>query len=131
MTPADILIEEASVEDWTCPNCGHQSPTRTFDILEQMQARMEQMQARMDHMAQHHHNAMNLAMDMFNVQKAKLDRAEKVIDYYANPDNWHDGSQCHNDQIDPEDTEPANGELSRPYTDYVAGKKARQYKRGL
>jgi len=30
------LMEEADVDDWTCPNCGHQSPTRTFNILDQM-----------------------------------------------------------------------------------------------
>jgi len=124
MKPADVLMEEADTKDWTCPNCGHQSPTRTFDILEQMQAKLDAVE-------QHHHNAMNLAMDMFNVQKAKLVRAEKVIDYYADPSNWFEGSQFHDDQIHCEDTEPANGELASKYRDYVAGKKARDYKKGL
>lgn len=34
-------IYKAKPIDWTCPNCGHESPSRTFPIIEKLEKQNE------------------------------------------------------------------------------------------
>lgn len=37
-------IEYCKPNDWTCPNCGHESPIRTFEILERQQKKIDELE---------------------------------------------------------------------------------------
>jgi uncharacterized membrane protein YfbV (UPF0208 family) len=34
-------IYNAKEIDWTCPNCGHQSPSRTFSVIEKLEKKLK------------------------------------------------------------------------------------------
>ena len=70
---------------------------------------------------------------LLNDLQLRLKKAEDVIKYYANPNNWRhlDDDNIHQNGIDLDDTEPANGDAytGRFGGDYVGGRLARQYLR--
>ena len=70
--------EDCEVDDWTCPNCSHQSPIRTFDILDRQQKKIEELEKELHQ--QRFNNKHNLSIDQTVADKIKeLEAREKKL----------------------------------------------------
>ena len=44
-TSSKFTLFDAKPSDWTCPNCNHQSPSNTFEIIEALQSQLADYKA--------------------------------------------------------------------------------------
>lgn len=73
-------VEDCKPGDWTCPNCGHESPTRTFEILEKQQKELKSLRKE------------NTVM-------------REALEFYADMDNWKSGFSLKQSDYKPTETE--------------------------
>lgn len=105
------IYEEAKDKDWTCPSCGHQSPTRTFELLDRVESETEKLQSKLA------------------LQEAIIKKMEEALEFYSNASNWfYPGDDFHDFLIAKQDISDAIrfAKSGREMKTRCGGKLARQ-----
>lgn len=139
-------MEDLKVSDWTCSNCGHQSPMTSFEYFEKMQSKIDKLekqnrylrsslnrlcgevsngehiskewieQTLMEEPSCHLTTALNKELSKAEKQ---LEEAEKEISFYGDKDSWEIPA------IDP--ITGWGGMSARSNIEHDRGKRAREY----